>query len=217
MPVCSPTPYQCAARCAWVTDTSVSRSVTAPFDRLKIYLITTDAPRIVPGSVPPSRNPLTMSAKAVQNLYSAMGRIYLDGGGVKAFWVGNGLNVIKIFPESAIKFVSYEQSKRFLARYWDCVSDVSELSSSSRFLAGGIGGITSQFAIYGLETLKTRVQSETGPAQGMKAVGRMARTMWASGGIRAYYRGLTVSGHKTIWFYFTVDGSNADVKLTLGS
>lgn len=95
--------------------------------------------------------------------------------------------------ESAIKFVSYEQSKKFLAKYWDCVSDVSDLSSSSRFLAGGIGGITSQFAIYGLETLKTRVQSEIGPAQGMKAVGRMARTMWASGGIRAYYRGLTVS------------------------
>lgn len=171
----------------------MSRSVTAPFDRLKIYLITTDAPKPIPGAPLPSRNPLTMSAKAVQNLYSSMGRIYADGGGVKAFWVGNGLNVIKIFPESAIKFVSYEQSKRFLARYWDCVSDVSELSSSSRFLAGGIGGITSQFAIYGLETLKTRVQSEIGPAQGMKAVGRMARTMWASGGIRAYYRGLTVS------------------------
>lgn len=27
-----------------------------------------------------------------------MGRIYADGGGVRAFWVGNGLNVMKIFP-----------------------------------------------------------------------------------------------------------------------
>lgn len=170
----------------------MSRSVTAPFDRLKIYLITTDAPLVKPGGPPLSRNPLFMSTRAVSNLYAAMGRIYVDGGGIKAFWVGNGLNVIKILPESAIKFYSYEQSKRFLAKYWDCVADVSDLSSSSRFLAGGIGGITSQFAIYGLETLKTRVQSEVGPAQGMKAVGKMARTMWASGGIRAYYRGLTV-------------------------
>lgn len=160
-------------------------------------------------------------------------RIYIDGGGLKAFWVGNGLNVTKIFPvslvdaskqslhlcsscfvpnssafirsliltwhhlpaiqESAIKFVSYEQSKKFLAKYWDKVSDPSELSSSSRFIAGGIGGITSQFAIYGLETLKTRVQSDIGPAQGTKAIIQTARVMWRTGGIRAYYRGLTVS------------------------
>lgn len=106
--------------------------------------------------------------------------------------------------ESAIKFVSYEQSKRFLAKYWDCVSDVSELSSSSRFFAGGVGGITSQFAIYGLETLKTRVQSEIGPAQGMKAVKAMARTMWASGGIRAYYRGLTL-GLVGVFPYSAID------------
>lgn len=95
--------------------------------------------------------------------------------------------------ESAIKFVSYEQSKRFLAKYWDKVSDPSELSSSSRFIAGGIGGITSQFAIYGLETLKTRIQSEVGPSMGWRSVVKQARSMWVHGGIRAYYRGLTVS------------------------
>lgn len=94
--------------------------------------------------------------------------------------------------ESAIKFHSYEQSKKFLAKYWDQVTDPANLSSSSRFFAGGVGGITSQFSIYGLETLKTRIQSEVGPAQGMKAVVATARRMWRAGGIRAYYRGLTV-------------------------
>jgi len=73
------------------------------------------------------------------------------------------------------------------------VTDPADLSSSSRFFAGGVGGITSQFSIYGLETLKTRIQSEVGPAQGMKAVVAMARQMWRAGGVRAYYRGLTVS------------------------
>lgn len=141
-----------------------------------------------------------------------MTRIYIDGGGIRAFWVGNGLNIVKILPvsfsipaihrsfceyriaqltkqESAIKFLSYEQSKKVLARYWDRVSDPSELSSSSRFFAGGVGGITSQFAIYGLETLKTRIQSETGPSQ----VAKIMRVMWREGGIRTFYRGLTVS------------------------
>ena len=38
--------------------------------------------------------------------------------------------------------------KRMLARYWDHVDDPTQISGSSRFLAGGLGGITSQFAIY---------------------------------------------------------------------
>jgi solute carrier family 25 phosphate transporter 23/24/25/41 len=101
--------------------------------------------------------------------------------------------------ESAIKFVSYEHSKVLLAQYWDNVSDVSELSSSSRFFAGGVGGITSQFAIYGLETLKTRIQTDLGPASGMKGVGRTMREMWAAGGIRVFYRGLTVSTCLFVW------------------
>lgn len=163
----------------------VSRTVTAPFDRLKVYLITsTDAPK---GTI--RHSPLN----AVETLYSAMARIYKEGGGVKAFWVGNGLNIAKILPESAIKFVSYEQAKRFLAKYWDGVTDPADLSSSSRFIAGGVGGITSQLAIYGLETLKTRIQSEVGPSGGWRTVVRVSQTMYKEGGIRRFYRGLGVS------------------------
>ncbi|WRT65330.1 uncharacterized protein IL334_002273 [Kwoniella shivajii] len=170
---------------------AVSRTVTAPFDRLKIYLITTQNPSSFSKEVQ-SNHPFRSGIRAVNNLWGAVNRIYIDGGGLRAFWVGNGLNVTKIFPESAIKFVSYEQSKKFLAVYWDKVTDPADLSSSSRFIAGGIGGITSQFAIYGLETLKTRIQSEIGPAQGWRQVRETARIMWRAGGIRSYYRGLTL-------------------------
>lgn len=83
---------------------SVSRSVTAPFDRLKVYLITTDNPHVQPrgsgGAI--SRSPFKVWSRAVGNLGSAVRRIYVDGGGVRAFWVGNGLNVTKIFPVSVI-------------------------------------------------------------------------------------------------------------------
>ncbi|CAK9779431.1 putative calcium-binding mitochondrial carrier SAL1 [Cutaneotrichosporon oleaginosum] len=160
---------------------SVSRSVTAPFDRLKVYLMTMNIPQ-TPGKPTPWR--------AAHNLMTAVRAIYQEGAGIRAFWVGNGLNVIKIFPESAIKFVSYEQSKRFLAKYWDGVHDPAEISSSSRFIAGGIGGITSQLAIYGLETLKTRVQSNIGPSKGWRSVQQTANYMWREGGFRPFYRGL---------------------------
>lgn len=93
--------------------------------------------------------------------------MYRQGGGVKAFWTGNGLNIVKIFPvsrdcwanrtwpdhllallssqESAIKFLSYESAKRVFAQYWDKVPDQTMISNSSRFVAGGIGGVISQF------------------------------------------------------------------------
>ncbi|WVR04148.1 hypothetical protein IAU60_001147 [Kwoniella sp. DSM 27419] len=192
---------------------AVSRTVTAPFDRLKIYLITT--PDVASLSKEArSKDPFRAGVRAVTNLWGAVKHIHGDGGGLRAFWVGNGLNVTKIFPESAIKFVSYEQSKRFLAKYWDKVTDPADLSSSSRFIAGGIGGITSQFAIYGLETLKTRIQSEVGPAQGWKQVVSTARGMWKAGGIRTYYRGLTL-GLIGVFPYSAIDmGTYETLKTT---
>ena len=35
-------------------------------------------------------------------------------GGVKGLWRGNGLNVIKIAPESALKFGAYDEAKRLI-------------------------------------------------------------------------------------------------------
>lgn len=49
----------------------------------------------------------------------------------------------QIFPESAVKFWSYEYSKRWFARNVDRTS-VKDISGSSRFIAGGIGGLVSQ-------------------------------------------------------------------------
>ena len=82
--------------------TIVSRSVTAPFDRLKIYLITTTHTHYNAEAIAASNHsgPVKMGWRAIGNLWGAVKCIYADGGGTRAFWVGNGLNVTKIFPVS---------------------------------------------------------------------------------------------------------------------
>ena len=73
----------------------------------------------------------------------------LKEGGFKSLWRGNGVNVIKIAPESAIKFMCYEQLKALIK------SDTSqrELSILERFAAGSLAGGISQTAIYPLEVI----------------------------------------------------------------
>ncbi|KAI0284382.1 mitochondrial carrier [Russula aff. rugulosa BPL654] len=176
---------------------AVSRTSTAPFDRLKVFLITRP-PDLGGTSLHPEST--VRGAKAIM---SAIARIYAEGG-VAAFWVGNGLSVAKIFPESAIKFLTYEASKLFFAQYVDNVEDVREISGTSRFLSGGLGGITSQLSIYPVETLKTQMMSSTETSK--RSLATAAKRVWALGGLRAYYRGLGV-GLVGVFPYSAIDMS----------
>ncbi|PWN93962.1 mitochondrial carrier [Acaromyces ingoldii] len=191
---------------------AVSRTATAPFDRLKIYLITSaQMPATQQVSASMAKTPVEASTKLASRGAGMLGQaifaLYKEGGGLKAFWIGNGLNCLKIFPESAIKFLSYEMSKRAFAKYVDGVSDSRDISGSSRFMSGGIGGITSQLAIYPIETLKTRLMSsQGGQKQGNQLLVATARDMWRNGGMRTYYRGLT-AGLVGVFPYSAIDMS----------
>lgn len=207
---------------------AVSRTATAPFDRLKIYLITasrsseTASAAVADtvrkeGATTAAKDAGRIATKGVGVMATAMQNLYREGGGLKAFWLGNGLNCIKIFPESAIKFLSYETSKRAFAKYVDNVSDSRDISGTSRFISGGIGGITSQLAIYPVETLKTRLMSSQGEnapiskTTGQRLVGNellaaTAKNMWQAGGLRVYYRGLT-AGLVGVFPYSAIDMS----------
>lgn len=137
-------------------------------------------------------------------------------GGFRAFYVGNGLNVIKVFPESAMKFGSFEAAKRLFARI-EGVDDTSKLSKLSTYLAGGMGGVAAQFTVYPIDTLKFRVQCSNLDSllKGNKLLIQQAKDMFKEGGLRIFYRGIFV-GLSGMFPYAALDlGTFSTIKTLL--
>ncbi|KAK9466570.1 mitochondrial carrier domain-containing protein, partial [Lipomyces arxii] len=174
---------------------ATSRTFTAPFDRLKVYLIAYTPVNSASEAVKGAGSAVIKGEASVKNTVVkspliAATKTILEHGGISNFFVGNGLNVLKIFPESAMKFGAFEASKRLFAELEG--TTVNEMSGVSSFLAGGIGGTVSQFAVYPIDTLKFRIQceAESCSLRGNAMLIKTAKNMWYSGGLRAYYRGL---------------------------
>lgn len=83
---------------------------------------------------------------------AACARHMLHEGGVRSLWRGNGINVMKIAPESAIKFMAYEKLKQYIKSG----SPTRDLGMYERFVAGSIAGCISQTTIYPLEVSLNR-------------------------------------------------------------
>ncbi|XP_041821398.1 calcium-binding mitochondrial carrier protein SCaMC-3-like isoform X1 [Chelmon rostratus] len=143
---------------------SVSRTGTAPLDRLKVF-------RQVHGSTDFKGN--------VRSSFQYM----VKEGGLQSLWRGNGINVLKIAPETAIKFTAYEQIKNVMRG-----SNKSRtLRVHERFVAGSLAGATAQTVIYPMEVLKTRLTlRKTGQYSG---IADCAKQIIQREGVTAFYKG----------------------------
>ncbi|KAG7233988.1 hypothetical protein INR49_006290, partial [Caranx melampygus] len=141
---------------------AVSRTCTAPLDRLKVMMQ-------VYGS---RTNNMCIMSGLMQ---------MIKEGGMRSLWRGNGVNIIKIAPESALKFMAYEQIKRLIG------SDKETLSILERFVAGSLAGVIAQSTIYPMEVLKTRLAlRKTGQYSG---ISDCAKQIFRREGLGAFYKG----------------------------
>lgn len=129
------------------------------------------------------------NAKTIRSPIVQAVRTLWRQGGIKAFYVGNGLNVMKVFPESAMKFGSFEAAKRFFARI-EGVNDTTKISKISTYLAGGFGGVVAQLTVYPIDTLKFRLQCSN-LDHPLNAI-LTAKEMLKDGGVKIFYRGIGV-------------------------
>lgn len=141
----------------------VSRTATAPLDRIKVYL---------------QINGLSKHT----TLGAIAGSMYREGG-LRCFWRGNGVNVLKVGPTSALTFMTYDSFKQILQED----SNVP-LTMPQRFAAGAMAGVLSSTITYPLDTLKTRlVLRSTSQYRGLL---HTAKSIYHDGGIRVFYRGV---------------------------
>ncbi|TKS79941.1 Calcium-binding mitochondrial carrier protein SCaMC-1 [Collichthys lucidus] len=141
---------------------AVSRTGTAPLDRMKVFM-------------------QVHSSKTNRiSLVGGFKQMIIEGG-LTSLWRGNGINVLKIAPETAIKFMAYEQYKKLLS------SEGKKIETHKRFMAGSLAGATAQTAIYPMEVLKTRLTlRKTGQYSGMFDC---AKKILRKEGVKAFYKG----------------------------
>jgi len=140
----------------------VSRTCTAPLDRLKVLM---------------QVHATKSNGMGVRSGMLSM----LKEGGVKSLWRGNGINVIKIAPETAVKFMAYERMKVLVG------AQTGEIGPAQKFIAGSSAGVISQTVIYPMEVVKTRLAiRKTGQYRG---IFDCACKIWKAEGTRAFFKG----------------------------
>lgn len=148
---------------------ATSRTATAPLDRLKVALqVQTTRAHIMP----------------------AVKQIWKEGRFV-GFFRGNGLNVLKVAPESAIRFYTYELLKNVIVDARG--EDIGDIGTSGRLVAGGLAGAVAQTAIYPMDLVKTRLQTFSCESGKVPKLSQLSRDILVQEGPRAFYRGLIPS------------------------
>ena len=144
---------------------AVSRTSTAPCDRLKVILQAKE-----PGSS--------------RSIYQEFMAIHKESG-VRGFFKGNGTNVLKIIPETSLKFMTYDKIKELIC------ADIKAPTTVERLFSGAASGFLTQTMIYPLEITKTRLAlASDGIYNG---IGDCLRKIARQEGMSALYKGWSVS------------------------
>ncbi|THG14493.1 hypothetical protein TEA_014200 [Camellia sinensis var. sinensis] len=143
----------------------VSRTFVAPLERLKLeYMVRGEQ----------------------KNLFELIKAIAASQG-LKGFWKGNFVNILRTAPFKAINFYAYDTYRNQLLR----MSGNEETTNFERFLAGAAAGITATVLCIPMDTIRTKMVAPGGEALG-GVIGAF-RYMIQNEGFFSLYKGLVPS------------------------
>lgn len=143
----------------------VSRTFVAPLERLKLEYIVLGEQK---------------------NLFELIKTIACNQG-LKGFWKGNFVNILRTAPFKAINFYAYDTYRKELLK----MSGNEETTNFERFIAGAASGITATILCIPMDTIRTKMVAPGGEALGgvIGAFSHMIRTE----GFFSLYKGLVPS------------------------
>jgi len=157
----------------------ISRTVTAPIDRLKVlYQVH-------------SSLALTGDGRPI-GLSKGLAAIYKEGG-IRGFWRGNLTNVMKVVPESSLFFGLFEGFK-----FYNCGEDHKTPSLRGCVVSAGAASFITSVTMYPMETIKARWMSS--PTGTYKNVGDCLKQLTFNEGWRGLYKGLPIQLMGTVPF-----------------
>ncbi|CAL9767211.1 unnamed protein product [Musa acuminata subsp. burmannicoides] len=120
------------------------------------------------------------------NLFAVIHKI-ATAQGLKGFWKGNFVNILRTAPFKAINFYAYDTYRKQLLK----LSGNEETTNFERFLAGAAAGITATILCIPMDTIRTKMVAPGGEALG--GVIRVFRHMIETEGFFSLYKGLVPS------------------------
>ncbi|ERN14617.1 probable mitochondrial adenine nucleotide transporter BTL3 [Amborella trichopoda] len=140
----------------------VSRTFVAPLERLKLEYIVRGEQK---------------------NLFELIKMIAVTQG-LKGFWKGNFVNILRTAPFKAVNFYAYDTYRKQLLK----MSGNKETTNFERFLAGAAAGITATILCIPMDTIRTKLVAPGGEALG--GVIGVCRHMVRTEGFFSLYKGL---------------------------
>ncbi|XAR62285.1 hypothetical protein NMG60_11016991 [Bertholletia excelsa] len=143
----------------------VSRTFIAPLERLKLEYI----------------------VRGEQKNLFELTKVIAASEGLKGFWKGNFVNILRTAPFKAINFYAYDTYRNQLLR----MSGNEETTNFERFLAGAAAGITATVLCIPMDTIRTKMVAPGGEALG-SVIGAF-HYMIQTEGFFSLYKGLVPS------------------------
>ncbi|MAW08550.1 MAG: hypothetical protein CME61_09775 [Halobacteriovoraceae bacterium] len=138
----------------------ISRTATAPLERLKVMY--------------QNKTNIKMS------YYNYIPKLIKNEGYLSLF-NGNGINCLRVVPESAIRYTTFDSSKNYLKKL--------EINDNlNYFISGSISGIIASCIVYPLETIRTKITAQSNNNLYLNYLDCIKKS-YLKNGIKGFYKG----------------------------
>jgi len=138
----------------------ISRTATAPLERLKV---------------------LYQNEKNINVSYNTYLYKLIKNEGIMSLFNGNGVNCLRIFPESAIRYSTFNYLKNNL-------DSMGVNKNVNYFISGSLAGINASCVVYPIETIRSKITAQSNKNMYNGFIDCVKKT-YNKNGIRGFYNG----------------------------